>query len=249
MDTKIQKLTEGSDRFQIWERVKKALENEPDLPLAQIEECLSRWDIFLKFRAPSADEWHRVHWHGWRPPWWPLVKHLDLDVNENLEDIPTASIRSLWISSHAEWDPELLKPVPDLVRLDLTGHIIDCGSLPQLLSLEILILQRAVVTATENLARLPRLRHLDLGWTGIGPEALPTLPNLEVLDLAGADLSSLEPLTTFPKLRVLGLRDCKGNPDISPLLNCPHIEEVFAVGAELDVGPLVNTKPNLRVTI
>jgi hypothetical protein len=221
-----------------WQKICAALEDDPELPLAPIDAALARWDAFPQLREPTEAQWRRIHWDGWRPPWWPLVRHVSLGSDESLDGIPAAHLRSLWIKASAGWDPDILQAVPQLVHLDLTGHELDCRTIPSLPSLEELILTRGVPIHPEALAKLSTLASLSLGWTDLGPRDVPYLPKLAQLDLSGADIDTLAPLTALPSLRMLRLGQCTGSADTSVLLQCLALRSVYVAEATLDTRAL-----------
>jgi len=167
------------------------------------------------------------------PPWWKLVRHLELGEHDG-ELLPVeafTNLTSLDISNCHLIDIDPLAELTNLTSLKLVDDLIAFGiepltNLTQLVSLRLAL---PGLTHINELAELKNLEKLDLsyGFELTNIDGLVSLKKLTWLSLEECiELTDLTPLSQLTALKYLDLSNCRCITDVSPLAELNQLEFV-----------------------
>jgi len=173
------------------------------------------------------------------PPWWKLVRHLELgeDDGELLPVEAFTNLTSLDISNCHLIDIDPLAELTNLTSLKLVDNLIAFGiepltNLTQLVSLRLAL---SGLTHINELAELKNLEKLDLsyGFELTNIDGLVSLKKLTWLSLEECiELTDLTPLSELTALKYLDLSNCRCITDVSPLAELNQLEFVDLTGCD-----------------
>jgi internalin A len=242
----LDRILQGRPSRQAWTTLLRLLDPWPvGVELAAVERALAHWPAAV--RAAPGDAWRAAR-DGHPPPWWALVRHVDLEPSDEPTSLePLRRVTSLAFSPDDEAFPAgWLAELDQLEVLGLSGvkGLTSFTELPELPALH--TVRASGCAYLEDLCGLdaqPALRSLVLSasFDGLALDTLPELPGLRLLHLDRTrSIDDLAPLRRLPGLETLKLSECTRVTDLAPLAACRALTwlDLSRIPGIRDAGPL-----------
>ncbi|HZI14529.1 MAG TPA: hypothetical protein VE153_29445 [Myxococcus sp.] len=222
------------------DRFAEAMEVLEGLSGPRLQEALERAEAALRSwpdearQAPEAT-WESIQQGAPPPPWWSLVRHVQLVEGETLDVGPALAPLTSVDASQVDIEPSPLRGAPRLRTLDLSANeeVTNLGFLQGTPHLERLVLSSLeLLPDLSPLGQLPSLHTLNLGFNTELEDLTPlgALTALRWLDLSGNErLQDLEPLGALSGLEVLILNDCRGVRSLAFLQGLRRLRALYAM--------------------
>lgn len=236
-------------------RFVRAMEWIDGLPARERDQAIDRAAAAVQSwpdntRTAPAAAWQRIQQGEAPPPWWTLVRHVQLVDGDSLDVGPALAPLTSVDAIQVNVDPSPLHEAPGLRALDLTAN-------EEVVSLDFLAglprLERLVVSGVELLQDLSPLRELTALHTlslTFNPDLddltpLASMESLRRLDLTGNEyLKDFAPLATLTNLEALVLDDCVGLRSLAFLEGFERLQRLSARRLPLleDLRPLAGSR-------
>jgi Leucine-rich repeat (LRR) protein len=234
--SELDRILRGPASPMAWQRLVELLDPWPrSVGLGEVEHALADWPS--SFREATSAGWEAAL-AGSPPPWWPLVRHVQLGPLDRIESVePLALVTSLAFDPEDnEFPVDWLAELPQLEVLDLSGveGLSSFTEIPVLPALHTVIARGCpYLDDLGGLDAQPALRTLDLSasFDCLELATLPPLPALEVLRFDSTpSLDDLAPLAALIGLTELDLSGCRGITELAPLAACGALQLLNLAG-------------------